>query len=158
MENNKEKKQSKGRRKIEINKISKKSSLNVTFSKRRQGLFNKACEFCVLSSAKMAIITFSPGGKTFTFGHPSADAILNRHLTGNSTSVEGFWWDEQSIESLDLEELNQYVESMEVLRKLVALKVDEMEKGSDQSLSDFLAMDSNSLLDASASSEAANIE
>ncbi|KAK1591335.1 hypothetical protein Q3G72_006065 [Acer saccharum] len=77
-------------------------------------------------------------------------------LQGNL--VEGFWWDEQSIESLDLEELNQYVESMEVLRKLVALKVDEMEKGSDQSPSDFLAMDSNSLLDASASSEAANIE
>ncbi|TXG47876.1 hypothetical protein EZV62_027170 [Acer yangbiense] len=72
--------------------------------------------------------------------------------------VEGFWWDEQSIESLDLKELNQYVESMEVMRKLVALKVDEMEKGSDQSPSDFLAMDSNSLLDASASSEAANIE
>ncbi|KAI9199187.1 hypothetical protein LWI28_028989 [Acer negundo] len=138
MENNKEKKQSKGRRKIEINKISKKSSLNVTFSKRRQGLFNKAGEFCVLSGAEIAIITFSPGGKTFTFGHPSADAILNRYLTGNNTSgesstnlVEGFWWDEQSIESLDLEELNQYVESMEVLRKLVALKVDEMEKGSD---------------------------
>ncbi|KAK0584926.1 hypothetical protein LWI29_020958 [Acer saccharum] len=174
MENNKETKESKGQGKIEIKKISKKSSLYVTFSKRRQGLFNKAGECCVQSGAEMAIITFSPGGKPFTFGHPSADAILNRHLTGNTSGEsstnplegcshyyelynksaadleaktlkleeetgkakadefgEGFWWDEQSIEGLDSEELNQYVESMEELRKLVALKVDEMEKGSE---------------------------
>ncbi|KAL5771998.1 hypothetical protein ACOSQ2_011922 [Xanthoceras sorbifolium] len=194
-----EKKQSKvGSRKIEIKKISKKSSLYVTFAKRRQGLFNKAGECCVLSGAEVAIITFSPGGKPFTFGHPSADAILNRYLTGNNTSGEsstnleegctshddlynksaakleaetlkreettgkakadepgeGFWWDQQSIEGLDLEELNQYVESMKKLRKVVAIKVDEIEKGSE-SPSNFLVMDSNLLLDASASSEAA---
>ncbi|PNY16678.1 agamous-like mads-box protein agl62-like [Trifolium pratense] len=38
----------KGRQKIEMKKMSNESNLQVTFSKRRSGLFKKVSEFCTL--------------------------------------------------------------------------------------------------------------
>ena len=52
----------------------------VTFSKRRNGLFKKANELAILCGAEIAIIVFSPGGKPFSFGHPSVHAITQRFL------------------------------------------------------------------------------
>ncbi|KAA8544830.1 hypothetical protein F0562_019614 [Nyssa sinensis] len=78
---NKEKKVSKGRQKIEIKKIDNKESLQVTFSKRRSGLFRKASELSILSGAEIAIIVLSPKDKVFTFGYPNPDAVINRYLT-----------------------------------------------------------------------------
>ena len=80
------KKQSMGRQKIEIKKIEKKSSLEVTFSKRRTGLFKKAGELCVLCGAEAAVIVFSPGRRAFVFGHPSADAVIDRFLHRETNS------------------------------------------------------------------------
>ncbi|XP_023006252.1 agamous-like MADS-box protein AGL62 [Cucurbita maxima] len=72
-----------GRQKIEIKKLEKKSSKQVTFSKRRAGLFKKAGELSVLCGAEVAIIVFSPNDKVFCFGHPNVDVLLDRYLTGN---------------------------------------------------------------------------
>lgn len=74
---------SKGRQKIEIKKMENESNLQVTFSKRRAGLFKKASELCTLCGAEVALIVFSPGEKAFSFGHPSVDAILDRYLNGS---------------------------------------------------------------------------
>lgn len=186
------KKQSLGRQKIEIKKIENKSSLEVTFTKRRHGLFNKACEIGVLTGAEAAVIAFSPGKKAFAFGYPSVDTVIERYLSENTkegsalvinTSTrtshdhraveesrreyeealakkeeetkrvemlkEGgevgfgwdrFWWD-RSIEGMGLEELEQYVASMEELKKNVGMRVDELEKASN-SPSRFLDLDS----------------
>ncbi|KAG5246668.1 agamous MADS-box protein [Salix suchowensis] len=185
------KKQSLGRQKIEIKKIENKSSLEVTFTKRRHGLFNKACEIGVLTGAEAAVIAFSPGKKAFAFGYPSVDTVIERYLSENtreggwvintSTSTghdhravqesrreyeealakkeeetkrvemlkEGgevgfgsdrFWWD-RSIQGMGLEELEQYVASMEELKKNVGIRVDELEKASN-SPSRFLDLDS----------------
>ncbi|XP_012833839.1 PREDICTED: agamous-like MADS-box protein AGL61 [Erythranthe guttata] len=86
MENNKElticKKKTMGRRKIEIKKIEKKSSLQVTFSKRRIGLFRKASELSVLCGAEIAILVQSPANKIFSYGHPSVETLIHRHQTG----------------------------------------------------------------------------
>nr|WQI83106.1 MADS-box transcription factor [Spirodela polyrhiza] len=70
----------KGRRKIEIRKIESNDARQVTFSKRRSGLFKKAAELCVLCGAQAAAVVFSPGGKPFAFGHPSVDLLLDRFL------------------------------------------------------------------------------
>ncbi|MQM03976.1 hypothetical protein Taro_036772 [Colocasia esculenta] len=70
----------KGRRKIEIRRIESSDVRQVTFSKRRKGLFKKAAELCVLCGAQAAAVVFSPGGKPYVFGHPSADAVLDRFL------------------------------------------------------------------------------
>ena len=77
------KKPSKGRRKIEIAKIPKKNHLQVTFSKRRSGLFKKASELCTLCGANVAIIVFSPSGKVFSFVHTDVETIVDRFLTYN---------------------------------------------------------------------------
>ncbi|KAK7286591.1 hypothetical protein RJT34_21698 [Clitoria ternatea] len=72
---------SKGRRKIEMKKMTKESNLQVTFSKRRSGLFKKASELCTLCGAEVGLIVFSPRDKVFSFGHPSIDTVVNRYLT-----------------------------------------------------------------------------
>ncbi|GAY45136.1 hypothetical protein CUMW_087170, partial [Citrus unshiu] len=58
-----------GRQKIAISKIPKKNNLQVTFSKRRAGVFKKAI--------------FSPANKAFSFGHPNVDSILDLYLARN---------------------------------------------------------------------------
>ncbi|XP_047337064.1 agamous-like MADS-box protein AGL61 [Impatiens glandulifera] len=61
-------------------KIEKKNHLQVTFSKRRTGLFKKASELSTLCGVEIAIVVFSPAEKAFSFGHPNVDFIANRYL------------------------------------------------------------------------------
>ncbi|KAJ4703825.1 Agamous-like MADS-box protein [Melia azedarach] len=69
-----------GRRKIEMKMVKDSNSRQVTFSKRRNGLFKKANELATLCAAQVAIVVFSPGGKPFSFGHPSVDSVAQRFL------------------------------------------------------------------------------
>ncbi|KAL1534481.1 agamous-like MADS-box protein AGL62 [Salvia divinorum] len=78
------KKPSMGRQKIKIEKILVKNHLQVTFSKRRSGLFKKASELCTLCGVEIGIIVFSPAGKVFSFGHPNVESIIDRYLTTRS--------------------------------------------------------------------------
>ncbi|PNX72018.1 agamous-like mads-box protein agl62-like [Trifolium pratense] len=77
------KKSSLGRQKIPIEKIPKKSHLQVTFSKRRSGLFKKASELCTLCGVEIGIVVFSPANKAFSFGHPEVESIIDRYLSRN---------------------------------------------------------------------------
>ena len=83
MENNPNKRVSRGRQKVEMVKMTNESNLQVTFSKRRSGLFKKASELCTLCGVEMAIVVFSPGRKAFSFGHPSVDVVVDRLLNRN---------------------------------------------------------------------------
>lgn len=76
-----------GRRKIEMKLVKNSSSRQVTFSKRRTGVFKKANELATLCGAEVAIVTFSPGGKPFSFGHPSVDAVTNRFLHRSNPTI-----------------------------------------------------------------------
>lgn len=76
-----------GRQKIKIEKIEIKNHLQVTFSKRRSGLFKKASELCILCGVEVAIIVFSPAGKVFSFGHPNVEPIIDRFLSRNHHPV-----------------------------------------------------------------------
>ncbi|GJY57516.1 agamous-like MADS-box protein AGL62 [Tanacetum coccineum] len=76
-----------GRNKILIKKIEETASRQVTFSKRRTGLFKKASELCVFTGAEMAIIVQSPGGHCYAFGYPSVDAVIDRYENNGSTLV-----------------------------------------------------------------------
>ncbi|EXB61543.1 Agamous-like MADS-box protein AGL62 [Morus notabilis] len=68
-----------GRQKVEMVKMKNESNLQVTFSKRRSGLFKKASELCTLCGAEMALVVFSPGRKVFSFGHPSVEEVVERY-------------------------------------------------------------------------------
>ncbi|WCJ18078.1 MADS-box transcription factor family protein [Euphorbia peplus] len=74
---------SKGRQKVEMVKMPNESNLQVTFSKRRSGLFKKASELCTLCGAEVAIVVFSPGKKVFSFGHPSVETVIDRYTSNN---------------------------------------------------------------------------
>ena len=74
---------SKGRQRVEMTKMTKERNLQVTFSKRRSGLFKKASELCTLCGVEVAIIVFSPGKKIYSFGHPCVESIIDRLLTRN---------------------------------------------------------------------------
>jgi len=64
-----------------MKKMSNESNLQVTFSKRRSGLFKKASELCTLCGAYVALIIFSPGEKVLSFGHPNVETVINRYLS-----------------------------------------------------------------------------
>ncbi|XP_031248540.1 MADS-box protein SVP-like [Pistacia vera] len=71
------------REKIKIQKIDNVTARQVTFSKRRRGLFKKAEELSVLCDAEVALIIFSATGKLFEYCSASnlTDTIsrYNRH-------------------------------------------------------------------------------
>ncbi|KAK6945713.1 Transcription factor, MADS-box [Dillenia turbinata] len=104
---------SKGRKKIPICKIEKKASLDVSFSKRKKGVFKKASELSTLSGAELAIIIFSPANKVHSFGNPNVETIINRFSSRNSiqnSSTIG-----QHIKALQLanaSELNAHLHNM----------------------------------------------
>ncbi|WJX53209.1 hypothetical protein P8452_39233 [Trifolium repens] len=76
-----QRKESTWRKKIEIKKLDKQANKQVTFSKRRQGLFRKASELCVLCDVH-AIIVFSSADKLYCFGQPNTDTIINSYVRG----------------------------------------------------------------------------
>ena len=55
------------REKIQIKKIDNATARQVTFSKRRRGLFKKADELSILCDADVAVIIFSATGKFFEY-------------------------------------------------------------------------------------------
>ncbi|XVE51597.1 hypothetical protein DITRI_Ditri02bG0054400 [Diplodiscus trichospermus] len=74
-----------GRRKIEMEMVKDKGLRQVTFSKRRVGMFKKADELAILCGAQVATIVFSPGGKPYSFGHPCVEAVAQRFLNQEAT-------------------------------------------------------------------------
>nr|KAG5534607.1 hypothetical protein RHGRI_022658 [Rhododendron griersonianum] len=60
-----------GRGKIEIRRIENATNRQVTYSKRRNGIFKKAQELSVLCDAKVSLIMFSTTGKFHEYISPS---------------------------------------------------------------------------------------
>ncbi|KZV52255.1 MADS transcriptional factor [Dorcoceras hygrometricum] len=74
------------RQKIQINKIDNLTARQVTFSKRRRGLFKKAQELSVLCDAEIALIVFSATGKLFDFSSSSMTQVIKRYTTQTENS------------------------------------------------------------------------
>ncbi|KHN19013.1 MADS-box protein JOINTLESS [Glycine soja] len=66
------------RKKIPIKKIDNINARQVTFSKRRKGLFKKAQELSTLCDAEIALIVFSTTSKLFEYASSSMQQILER--------------------------------------------------------------------------------
>lgn len=73
-----DKKRTKGRQKIAIEKIQKENDCFATFSKRRLGLFKKSSELSTLCNVDIGVFIFSPTGKPFSFFHPSMESVITR--------------------------------------------------------------------------------
>ncbi|KAG5017171.1 hypothetical protein JHK85_023307 [Glycine max] len=75
-----------GRRKIEIAEVKDPNTRQVTFSKRRSGLFKKANELSILCGVEIAMVVFSIGNKPYSFGHPSVDVVATKFLQQATTN------------------------------------------------------------------------
>ncbi|VFQ94654.1 unnamed protein product [Cuscuta campestris] len=73
-----------GRGRVEMKRIENKINRQVTFSKRRIGLFKKAFELSVLCDAEVALIVFSSRGKLFDFATCSGGMIKTLERYQNS--------------------------------------------------------------------------
>ncbi|KAL2905826.1 MADS-box protein JOINTLESS [Bienertia sinuspersici] len=107
------------RDKIQIKKIDNATARQVTFSKRRRGLFKKAEELSILCDADVALIIFSSTGKLFEYSSSSMKTILERHKL-HSKNLEKL---EQPSLKLQLVENSNYTElSDEIARKSQQLR------------------------------------
>lgn len=70
-----------GRGKIEIKRIENHTNRQVTYSKRRNGIFKKAQELTVLCDAKVSLIMFSNTGKFHEFISPSTSCVPDLSLS-----------------------------------------------------------------------------
>ncbi|KAL1218618.1 Agamous-like MADS-box protein AGL29 [Cardamine amara subsp. amara] len=78
-----------GRRKIKMEQVQDTNTKQVTFSKRRLGLFKKASELATLCNAEVGIVVFSPGNKPYSFGKPDFDLIADRFKNESEESDSG---------------------------------------------------------------------
>nr|XP_043639956.1 MADS-box protein JOINTLESS [Erigeron canadensis] len=105
--------------KIQIKKIDNASARQVTFSKRRRGLFKKAEELSVLCDADVALIIFSSAGKLFHYSSSSMKEILERYSL-HSKNIEKL--DQPSLELQLVEDANYAKLSKEVAEKTLRLR------------------------------------
>ena len=95
-----------GRRKIKIERVKDPNTRQITFSKRRTGLFKKANELSILCGAEVAIVVFSPGNNPYSFGHPGVDVVATKYLQREpkpSNSLGNRTSDAPKMEDLNLE-------------------------------------------------------
>ncbi|XP_050281883.1 agamous-like MADS-box protein AGL61 [Quercus robur] len=114
---------SKGRQKIENKLITDYRCREVTFSKRKSGLFKSASELCILCGAKIGIAVFSLTGKPFCFGNPDINTIIDQYVSGNPQTNVGTGGIVESLQRATILEL-----SKELDMKLKELEI-EKERG-----------------------------
>ncbi|XP_050125940.1 MADS-box protein JOINTLESS-like isoform X2 [Malus sylvestris] len=114
------------REKIQIKKIDYLPARQVTFSKRRRGIFKKAGELSVLCDSEVAVIIFSQTGKLFDFSSSSTKDVIARYnsRTGRENS------DQPTLDQLQLEKKNKIRLSKELedkSHKLRQMKGEDLE-------------------------------
>ncbi|XP_004510581.1 agamous-like MADS-box protein AGL62 [Cicer arietinum] len=116
------------KRKIDIKKIEQSNKLQVSFSKRKLGLFNKVTELSILCQAKTAMIITSPNEKLYACGYPNPDSVINQFITQENNVVidnEKKKQDEEIFETLRF----QYEELQEKLKEETNNLLKERNKG-----------------------------
>ncbi|KAK3430749.1 agamous-like MADS-box protein AGL62 [Eucalyptus grandis] len=123
------KKKSQGRRRVECKIIENKNKREVTFSKRHQGMFRKASELAILCGAEVAIVTYSPHGNPFVFGHPGVDAVINRYMPdGVVTEVNEAAAAAAALRAVDKHK-KEYQDAMSKLEEVRMAEVDAGKRG-----------------------------
>ncbi|TVU10709.1 hypothetical protein EJB05_44263, partial [Eragrostis curvula] len=140
------------RGKTVMKKIENMTSRQVTFSKRRTGLFKKAKELAVLCDAQVGVLVFSSTGRLYDFSSTSMRSLIERYhhaKEGNqfmSASTESKFWQAeaarltqqlhnlqennrrllgQNLSGLDFEEIKSLENHLEMSLHNIRLKKDE---------------------------------
>jgi hypothetical protein len=109
-----------------MKKMTNESNLQVTFSKRRSGLFKKASELCTLCGADVALVVFSPGEKVFSFGHPNVDTVIDRYLSRVPPQNNGTMQFIEAHRSANVRELNTQLTQINQLLDIEKKRAEEL--------------------------------
>ncbi|CAA7034738.1 unnamed protein product [Microthlaspi erraticum] len=105
-----------GRRKVEIKRIENKSSRQVTFCKRRNGLMEKARQLSVLCESSVATVIVSATGKLYSSSSGESMAkILKRYEMQHN----------DELQTLDIAEKTENHLSHEELLEIIQCKLEE---------------------------------
>ncbi|XP_010444476.1 PREDICTED: agamous-like MADS-box protein AGL31 isoform X6 [Camelina sativa] len=105
-----------GRRKVEIKRIEKKSSRQVTFSKRRNGLIEKARQLSILCESSIAVLVVSGSGKLYNSSSgDNMSKIIDRYEIQHA----------DELKVLDLEEKTRNYLPHKELLDIVQRKLEE---------------------------------
>ncbi|KAJ4818037.1 MADS-box transcription factor [Rhynchospora pubera] len=77
-----------GRGKIVIRRIDNSTSRQVTFSKRRSGLFKKAKELAILCDAEVGLVVFSSTGRLYEYTSTSMKNVIERYTKAKEESQQ----------------------------------------------------------------------
>ncbi|XP_019185048.1 PREDICTED: MADS-box transcription factor 23-like [Ipomoea nil] len=95
--NNSTRRVSRGRQRIPLQRIENDVQRNVSFSKRRFGLFKKASEISTLCGVEILVVVFPLNqAKVYTFGSLSVPSVLRKYIAESEN---------RTIEANDAEEL-----------------------------------------------------
>ncbi|KAG2329022.1 hypothetical protein Bca52824_000202 [Brassica carinata] len=146
------------RGKIQIKRIENQTNRQVTYSKRRNGLFKKAHELTVLCDARVSIIMFSSSNKLHEFISPNTTTkeIIDLYQTVSDVDVWSAHYERmqetkrklletnrklglrlsECLDELDIQELRSLEEEMENTFKLVRERKIETTKKKNKSQQD----------------------
>ncbi|CAD5332800.1 unnamed protein product [Arabidopsis thaliana] len=130
------------KRKIEIKKRETKEQRAVTCSKRRQTVFSKAADLCLISGANIAVFVTSPSDSSdvvysfsgYSSAYEIADCYLNRQpppkIVNPAGSKLGFWWEDPDLYHScdDLSELSIIEDRLQRMKKHVMACLEKEEK------------------------------
>ncbi|XP_062227610.1 MADS-box transcription factor 23-like isoform X2 [Phragmites australis] len=141
------------RGKTVIKRIEDTTSLQVTFSKRRSGLFKKANELAILCDAQVGVLLFSSTGRLYDFCSTSMKSIIERynqtkegHQLMSASTESKFWQAEaarlkqqlhnlqedhrqllgQNLSGLGVKDLKSLENQMEMSLRSIQLKKDQL--------------------------------
>ncbi|CAH8256313.1 unnamed protein product [Arabidopsis lyrata] len=134
------------KRKIEIKPIENKNMRSVAFTKRRNGLFRKASELCLLSPGTQIAILLTPLSSNshasfYSFGHSSVDHVVSSLLHNQpplptdqeNRSGVGFWWEDQAFDRLEnVDELKEAIDAVSRMLNNVRLRLDDAVKSNQR--------------------------
>ncbi|GAU34284.1 hypothetical protein TSUD_321310 [Trifolium subterraneum] len=119
-------KKTQGRQKVEIKRMTNKRDMQVTFTKRRSGLFKKASELCTLCDADVALVVFSPSEKVYSFGYPNVDTVIDRYLSRVPHQNNGTIGFVEAQRSANIHELNSQLTRINNILDIEKRRMDEL--------------------------------
>ncbi|XP_009376227.2 MADS-box protein AGL24-like isoform X2 [Pyrus x bretschneideri] len=110
--------------KIKIRRIDYLPARQVTFSKRRRGIFKKAEELSILCESEVAVIIFSQTGKLFDFSSSSTKDVIARYKSHIGEKSNQPMLDQLQLEKENTIRLSKELEDK--TRKLRQLKGEDL--------------------------------